>query len=40
MEGLVGEVGEAVERIDPEGKVFIEGEYWSAVSTEPIEKGG
>jgi membrane-bound serine protease (ClpP class) len=39
MEGLVGEVGEAVERIDPEGKVFIEGEYWSAVSTEPIEKG-
>lgn len=45
VEGLVGVVGEAVEKIDPAGRggrggrVFIEGEYWNAESTEPIKKG-
>jgi membrane-bound serine protease (ClpP class) len=39
LEGLVGVEGTAVEKIDPEGKVFVEGEYWNAESTEPINKG-
>jgi membrane-bound serine protease (ClpP class) len=35
-EGLVGEVGQAVDEIDPQGKVFVHGEYWHAVAAEPI----
>jgi membrane-bound serine protease (ClpP class) len=35
-EGLVGEVGQAVAEIDPQGKVFVHGEYWNAVAAEPI----
>ncbi len=39
-EGMKGEIGEARSDIGPEdGKVFVRGEYWSAVSAEPIEKG-
>ena len=39
MEGLIGEVGTVKQRIDPEGLVFVHGEYWRAVSPEPIEEG-
>ena len=39
LEGLVGEVGEARTKIAPAGKVFVHGEYWDAVSSEPIEEG-
>ena len=39
MEGLVGESGEAVEELAPEGKVFVRGEYWKAWSDEPITVG-
>ena len=38
-EGIVGELGEVREAIDPEGLVFVHGEYWRAFSEEPIEPG-
>jgi membrane-bound serine protease (ClpP class) len=38
-EGLVGEVCEALSDLDPEGRVFVHGEYWSARSRTPIRKG-
>jgi membrane-bound serine protease (ClpP class) len=40
QEGLVGMMAEALTPIDGNGgKVFVEGEYWRAVSTEPVVKG-
>jgi membrane-bound serine protease (ClpP class) len=39
IEALIGEEGEAVTDIDPEGKVFVHGEYWDAHSDTPIKKG-
>ena len=38
-EGMVNEAGEAVTRIDPEGKILVRGEYWTAVSAAPLEAG-
>jgi len=39
-ETMLGKTVPAVTRIDPRGgKVFIEGEYWNAVSDRPIEPG-
>jgi membrane-bound serine protease (ClpP class) len=38
-EGLVNMIGTACTDINPEGKVFIHGEYWNARSDTPIEKG-
>jgi len=38
-EGLVGEIGSALTRLNPEGKVFVSGEIWNAESTEDIPKG-
>ncbi len=38
-EGLVGEVGVALTRIGPTGKVAIHGEIWKAVSDQKIRKG-
>jgi membrane-bound serine protease (ClpP class) len=38
-EGLVGEIGTASTRINPEGKVFVMGEIWNAESEEDIPKG-
>jgi membrane-bound serine protease (ClpP class) len=35
----VGERGVAYTRLDPEGQVFIHGEYWHAVSEEPVAPG-
>ncbi len=35
-EGLVGERGVAVTSLAPEGRVFVHGENWQAVSDEPI----
>jgi membrane-bound serine protease (ClpP class) len=37
--GLIGERGVAYTDLSPEGKVFVHGEYWQAVSDEPINKG-
>ncbi len=39
MEGLLGEVGSVKERIDPEGLVFVHGEYWRAIAQEKLEPG-
>lgn len=37
--GMVGEKGVAHTDLSPEGQVFIYGEYWHAVSLEPVAKG-
>jgi membrane-bound serine protease (ClpP class) len=39
QEGMVGVEGEAVTDIFKEGKVLILGEYWRAVSDQPVPKG-
>jgi membrane-bound serine protease (ClpP class) len=39
VSGLIGERGEAYTDLNPEGKVFVHGEYWQAVSEEPVAKG-
>jgi membrane-bound serine protease (ClpP class) len=39
---LVGEVGEVTDGIDGsrrEGRVFVHGEYWSAMADDPVERG-
>jgi membrane-bound serine protease (ClpP class) len=36
---LIGQPGRAIAAIDPEGKVFVRGEYWDAWSDEPIAAG-
>jgi membrane-bound serine protease (ClpP class) len=38
-EGLIGVEGKADSGINPDGKVFIRGEYWNARSDEPIDAG-
>lgn len=38
-EGLLGEKGKAESDIEPEGKVFVRGEYWDAWSEESISRG-
>jgi membrane-bound serine protease (ClpP class) len=38
-EGLVGEVGMASTPLSPEGKVLVHGEFWNAISDDPVEKG-
>jgi len=37
--GLVGEIGVVKESIITEGKVFVHGELWKAISKDPIETG-
>jgi membrane-bound serine protease (ClpP class) len=37
--GMVGARGTAYTPLNPEGQVFVHGEYWQAVSDEPIGKG-
>lgn len=39
IEGLAGEEGQAETDIDPEGKVFVRGEYWDAMASEKIVTG-
>jgi membrane-bound serine protease (ClpP class) len=39
VEGLIGEVGVVQKPIDPEGLVFVHGEYWRAVSSQKLEPG-
>ncbi len=38
-QGLVGEVGVAKTALAPEGKIFVHGEIWNAVSTAPADVG-
>jgi membrane-bound serine protease (ClpP class) len=37
--GMVGERGVAYTALNPEGQVYVHGEYWHAQSTEPVAKG-
>jgi membrane-bound serine protease (ClpP class) len=39
QEGMVGEIGISHTSINPEGKVYIRGEYWDAISRFPISEG-
>jgi membrane-bound serine protease (ClpP class) len=39
VEGLVGETGVVKKPMDPEGLVFVHGEYWRAVSGDKLEPG-
>jgi membrane-bound serine protease (ClpP class) len=40
VEGLIGETGVARTDIDPlQGRVFVHGEWWNAVSDDPIAAG-
>ena len=39
-EGMIGETGSAVTELAPEGKIFVHGEYWDAVSARPVAIGG
>jgi membrane-bound serine protease (ClpP class) len=39
QEGMVGQEGMAVTDVAAEGKVLVHGEYWTAVSEQPISKG-
>jgi len=38
-EGMVGQLGAAITELQPEGKVFVHGEYWDAVATLPLPAG-
>jgi membrane-bound serine protease (ClpP class) len=38
-EAMIGAEAEAATDITDEGKVFLEGEYWKAISKEPVKKG-
>jgi len=38
-EGMIGKEGAAITELAPEGKVFVNGEYWDAVSLQPAEAG-
>jgi len=38
-EGMVGETGSAITPLAPEGKIFVRGEYWDAVSPQPVPAG-
>ena len=35
----MGETAEALDRLDREGYVLFQGEYWRAEAEEPVEKG-
>jgi len=39
LEGLLGEMAEVRVRLNPEGKVFVHGEYWNAESDDEIDVG-
>lgn len=36
---MVGEIGVAVEDLNPEGRIFTHGEYWAASSRRPVKSG-
>ena len=39
VEGLIGQTGEALEDLNPKGKVFVNGEYWMAEAAVKIPEG-
>jgi membrane-bound serine protease (ClpP class) len=38
-QGMIGELGSAITELSPQGKVFVHGEYWDAVSTQSAPAG-
>jgi membrane-bound serine protease (ClpP class) len=38
-EGIVGEMGTVIKKLDPEGTVMVHGEYWNATADETIDIG-
>ncbi len=38
-EAFIGKTGRAITELRPEGTVLIDGEYWTALSREPVSKG-
>ena len=38
-EGMIGEIGVTIGDLTPGGRVFVRGEYWSAVATAPVKSG-
>jgi membrane-bound serine protease (ClpP class) len=38
-EAMVGEIGTALTPLEPEGQVFIRGEYWNAVAPTALAAG-
>jgi membrane-bound serine protease (ClpP class) len=39
VEGMIGQTGQALTGLSPEGKVFVRGEYWDAVAAQPVPAG-
>jgi membrane-bound serine protease (ClpP class) len=39
VEGMIGQIGEALTHLAPQGKVFVRGEYWNAVALSPVAAG-
>src|SRR5581483_2031300 len=39
VQGLIGETGIAQSALTPEGKVFVHGELWDAISSTPVAAG-
>ncbi len=39
QQGMIDLIGETRTPLDPSGKVFVRGEYWDAVSTQPVPAG-
>ncbi|HEY3835387.1 MAG TPA: NfeD family protein, partial [Bryobacteraceae bacterium] len=40
VEGMIGEIGVALGDLNPNGRIFVHGEYWNAISSAPIASGG
>jgi membrane-bound serine protease (ClpP class) len=38
-QGMIDSVGEARTSLEPEGKVFVNGEYWDAIADQPVPAG-
>ena len=38
-EAMIGQIGQALTPLAPEGKVFVRGEYWDAVALHPVAAG-
>jgi membrane-bound serine protease (ClpP class) len=38
-EGMIGEVGDVVAPLEPEGTVFVHGEYWDAIASSSLPRG-
>lgn len=39
VQGMIGEIGVAIGDLNPDGRIFVHGEYWNAVSSAPLASG-